>query len=67
MAGQLRTDPALAAPDVFYEKLIALHDGLDADESRRADAALVLVLANHIADASILEEAIAVVRNTLGP
>jgi hypothetical protein len=65
MAAKLRTDPQLVTPDSFYEKLLALHEGLDADGGRRADAALVLVLANHIGDEAVLEEAIALVRKAL--
>lgn len=64
MAAKLRTDPQLETPDSFYEKLLALHEGLDAEDSRRADAALVLVLANHIGDQAVLEEAITLVRRT---
>jgi hypothetical protein len=65
MAAKLRTDLQLVTPDSFYEKLLALHDGLGAEDSRRADAALVLVLANHIGDEAVLEEAIALVRKAL--
>jgi uncharacterized protein DUF2783 len=65
MAAKLRTDPQLATPDSFYEKLLALHDDLDAEASRRADAALVLVLANHIGDLDVLDEAIALVRKAI--
>ena len=35
------------------------HRGLDAEASRRLDARLVLILANHIGDAAVLREAIA--------
>ena len=65
MAEKLRTDPQLVTPDSFYEKLLELHEGLAAEDSRRAAAALVLVLANHIGDEDVLEEAIAVVRKAI--
>jgi hypothetical protein len=65
MPGKLRTTPELDNPDAFYEALIALHDGLDAEQSRLADAELVLVLANHIGDRDVLDEAITLVRKTL--
>ena len=62
---KLRTDPQLTTPDVFYEALIGLHDGLDAEQSRIADAKLVLLLANHIGDQEVLLEAIAIARKGL--
>lgn len=61
----LRTEPRLADPDGFYAALMAAHRGLDADASRRLDARLVLLLANHIGDAAVLHEAIALA--ALGP
>ena len=67
MAAKLRTDPTLTTPDPFYEALIALHDGLDAAESRLADAKLVLLLANHIGDVEVLHEAIALARKGVRP
>ena len=67
MAAKLRTDPLLTTPDPFYEALISLHDGLDAEESRLADAKLVLLLANHIGDADVLAEAIALARKGIRP
>jgi hypothetical protein len=65
MPGKLRTAPQLDDPDAFYEALVGLHDGLDPGESRVVDAELVLVLANHIGDPEILDEAIELVRKTL--
>ena len=59
---KLRTDQMLTTPDVFYEALIGLHDGLSAEQSRVADAKLVLLLANHIGDQDVLLEAIALAR-----
>jgi hypothetical protein len=56
---RLRTEPRLADPDGFYEALMDAHRGLDAEASRRLDARLVLLLANHIGDEAVLREAIA--------
>jgi hypothetical protein len=56
---RLRTEPRLADPDGFYAQLMDAHRGLDAEASRRLDARLVLLLANHIGDAAVLAEAIA--------
>lgn len=56
---RLSTEPRLADADGFYARLMEAHRGLDAEASRRLDARLVLILANHIGDAAVLAEAIA--------
>ena len=58
----LVTAPNLAHPDDFYERLIAAHRGLDDGASAMVNAKLVLLLANHIGDAGVLEQAIAAAR-----
>jgi hypothetical protein len=58
----LRTEPRLADPDGFYAALMEAHRGLDDDASRRLDARLVVLLANHIGDGAVLREAIALAR-----
>ena len=58
----LITDPHLESPDDFYEALIAVHDGLDADQSHALNARLVLLLANHIGSLEMLREALAAAR-----
>jgi len=60
---KLNTRPNLAAPDDFYEHLIDAHRDLDNDQSHTLNAALVLLLANHIGDADVLYEALAHARN----
>lgn len=55
----LKLDPNIARPDDFYEALMKLHRGLSDEESAAANARLVLLLANHIGDATVLNEAIA--------
>ncbi|HVF62539.1 MAG TPA: DUF2783 domain-containing protein [Casimicrobiaceae bacterium] len=60
---RLNTEPNLAAPDDFYERLIAAHRGLSNEESERLNAKLVLMLANHIGDAEVIDEALALARN----
>jgi hypothetical protein len=55
----LDTTPRLADPDAVYAMLVAAHRDLDAAASRRLDAKLVLILANHIGDAGVLEQALA--------
>jgi len=58
----LNTQPNLAAPDEFYERLIAAHRGLDDAQSAKVNAKLVLLLANHIGDTRVIDEAIAAAR-----
>lgn len=61
----LRTEPRLADPDAFYAALMDAHRGLDDDASRRLDAKLVLLLANHIGEEAVLREAIALARGAV--
>ena len=48
--------------DDFYEALIDAHQGLDDEQSLAVNARLVLLLANHIGDISVLREALAIAR-----
>lgn len=59
MTGRLRTEPRLDDPDGFYALLMEAHRGLDEAASRKLDARLVLILANHVGDGEILREAVA--------
>lgn len=54
----LITTPNLAAPDDFYEALINAHQDLSDEQSQALNARLVLLLANHIGDLSVLQEAL---------
>jgi hypothetical protein len=47
----------LVLPDDFYEALIDTHRDLDASQSERVNARLILLLANHIGDLDVLREA----------
>jgi hypothetical protein len=58
----LDTSPRLADPDGLFEALVAAHRELAPDASRRLDARLVLLLANHIGDQATVLEAIATAR-----
>ena len=58
----LNTEPNMAAPDDFYEDLIALHRDLSEGESALVNAKLVLLLANHIGDPEVLAAAMAAAR-----
>lgn len=55
---KLNTSKNIARPDDFYQRLIAAHEGLDKDASDSLNAKLVLILANHIGDAEVLDEAL---------
>ncbi len=54
----LKLEPNIARPDDFYAALMDLHRGLDDEQSAAANARLVLLLANHIGDSNVLEQAI---------
>lgn len=62
----LRTEPRLADPDGFYAALVEAHRDLDEAASRRLDAKLVILLANHIGDDAVLREAIALAHAAAG-
>jgi hypothetical protein len=63
----LAREPRLADPDGWYAALMAAHRDLDEPASRQLDAALVVLLANHIGDATVLAEALAVARAAISP
>ena len=55
---------ALTLPDAdaFYECLLDAHQGLGPDQSALMNARLILLMANHIGDASVLQALIAAAR-----
>lgn len=58
----LNTETNLAAPDDFYEALIDAHRDLSNEQSQEMNAALILLLANHLGDMAVLREALAQAR-----
>ena len=58
----LNTEPNLPAPDDFYERLIAAHRGLTDAQSAMLNAKLVLLLANHIGDPDVIDQALTAAR-----
>ncbi len=56
--------PRLRDADALFAALVSAHEGLDEAASRRVDAALVLLLANHIGDDAVVLEAIRIARTT---
>lgn len=59
---ELNTAANMAAPDDFYESLIDMHRDLSPAQSNAANAALILLLANHIGSGKVLEQAMAIAR-----
>jgi hypothetical protein len=59
---ELNTTANIAAPDDFYESLIDMHRELSQAQSNAANAALILLLANHIGSIEVLEQAMAIAR-----
>jgi len=54
---------AFTPGDDFYEQLIATHQGLSDEQSRLVNARLVLLLANHVGDLTVLRQALAAARS----
>lgn len=48
--------------DAFYEQLLDAHQGLDAGQSALLNARLVLLLANQVGDARLLQECVEAAR-----
>jgi hypothetical protein len=58
----LSTSSNFARPDDAFRMIVEAHRGLDDAQSGDLDAALVLILANHIGDISVLRDAIALAK-----
>ena len=63
----LNVEPNLTAPDDFYEALIEMHRGLDAQQSAMVNARLILLLANHVGDLGVLRDAMRRARAGVAP
>lgn len=63
----LITENNLAAPDDFYEALIETHRDLTNEQSQELNAALILLLANHLGDMDVLREALRQARASVAP
>lgn len=62
----LRVDNAIADADAFYAELVALHAGLDAADSLKLCAKLILLLANEVGDRDRLDAILGAVRAQRG-
>jgi Protein of unknown function (DUF2783) len=65
--GKLITASQFPDPDAAYRCVIEAHRGLSDEASANLDARLILVLANHIGDADVLAEAIALAKASPEP
>jgi hypothetical protein len=54
----LSTSSNFTRPDDAFRAVVEAHNGLSDEASADLDAALVLILANHIGDLGVLREAI---------
>jgi hypothetical protein len=61
----LSTASNFARPDDAFRMIVEAHRGLDDAQSADLDAALVLILANHIGDLEVLNEAVELAKRSL--
>ncbi|TFV69325.1 DUF2783 domain-containing protein [Bradyrhizobium frederickii] len=61
----LSTDSNFARPDDAFRAVVEAHRGLTEEQSADLDAALVLILANHIGDIDVLREAIGLAKRRM--
>jgi Protein of unknown function (DUF2783) len=63
----LVTESRLADPDRTYRALIEAHRGLSDEDSAALNSRLVLILTNHIGEHAVLQEAIALAKQSMEP
>ncbi len=61
----LLTSSNFAKPDDAFRAVVEAHRGLSDEQSADLDAALVLILANHIADLHMLRDAIVLAKRRM--
>ena len=61
----LSTTSNFAKPDDAFRMIVEAHRGFDDAQSADLDAALVLILANHIGDIAVLREAITLAKRRM--
>jgi hypothetical protein len=62
MSVPLSTKSNFPDPDAAYRLIVEAHRGISDEQSAALDAALVLILANHIGDFDLLREAVALAK-----
>ncbi|GHC43464.1 hypothetical protein GCM10010096_13160 [Alcaligenes pakistanensis] len=60
----LNTDTPLERADDFYQMLIDAHHGLSTAQSHAMNAALVLLLCNHVGSLDVIKQALDAARQT---
>ena len=65
LAMPLSTSSNFAKPDDAFRTVVEAHRGLTDEQSADLDAALVLILANHIGDIEVLREAITLAKRRM--
>lgn len=58
MSTALSTTSNFPDPDAAYRLIVEAHRGISDEQSAALDAALVLILANHIGDLAVLRDAV---------
>ena len=61
----LSTSSNFNKPDDAFRAIVEAHRGLSDEQSADLDAALVLILANHIGDLDVLGEALALAKRRI--
>lgn len=61
----LSTGSNFAKPDDAFRAVVEAHRGLSDEQSADLDAALVLILANHIGDLDVLRQALALAKRSV--
>ncbi len=65
MSTSLETATRFGDPDAAYRAIIEAHRGLDDRQSAALNAALVLILANHIGEKQVLDEALRLAKESV--
>ncbi|ABD05615.1 conserved hypothetical protein [Rhodopseudomonas palustris HaA2] len=65
MTAALSTQSNFADPDAAYRLIVEAHRGISDEQSAALDAALVLILANHIGDLAVLRDAVTLAKRSV--
>jgi hypothetical protein len=63
----LETAPNIDDPDAFYQELIDSQRDMTEEEAELMNAKLILILANHVGDRTVLREAIRIAGGGVRP
>lgn len=64
---RLLTETRFANPDAAYLALVEARRGLSQEQAAALDTRLVMILANHIGDVDVLQDALALAKQALPP